>query len=68
MRKPDWETAPFWADFLAQDNDGGWWWFEERPQLGEVVWWAESGNCCHSRNDDWRSTLEERPTRKEAEE
>jgi hypothetical protein len=29
--KPDWKDAPEWAAFVAQDADGDWYWFEERP-------------------------------------
>ena len=24
MLKPDWKTAPSWAQYLAQDPNGGW--------------------------------------------
>ena len=26
--KPDWEDAPDWANWLAQDMDGEWYWYE----------------------------------------
>lgn len=29
--KPDWKDAPVQANFIAQDGDGSWWWFADKP-------------------------------------
>ena len=36
MSKPSWETAPRWANWLAQDGDGFWNWYRSKPA------WAKS--------------------------
>lgn len=33
--KPDWCTAPGWARWLAQDRDGGWTWYSDKPAIDE---------------------------------
>jgi hypothetical protein len=30
--KPDWKDAPDWANHLAQDGNGGWWWYKNKPE------------------------------------
>jgi len=65
--KPDWSTAPEWARYLAQDEDGEWCWFQNKPNEGHAAWWFSGGECCCASISDWRDTLEERPVN-EAEE
>ena len=36
--KPNWEDAPKWAQFLAQDKDGQFWWYKEAPSLRNGYW------------------------------
>jgi len=65
MSKPSWIDAPEWANYLAQDADGQWYWFEDKPELkrGLALWINRSGVAkkAEVRNVDWRSTLEQRP-------
>lgn len=34
--KPEWITAPAWGTCLAQDPDGEWYWYENRPHWNHV--------------------------------
>lgn len=73
MDKPDWKDAPDWAMWLAQDNDGRWFWWGEKPVVTgghEDFWMPEDPNpdakFCRSGKDgkppiDWTKTLEPRP-------
>lgn len=58
-----WDDAPAWAQWLAQDEDGSWWWYEQRPELARGFWnppgagkheyiWAEMPFT-----DDWENSL-----------
>lgn len=31
--KPNWNDAPEWANYLAQDKTGRWWWFKDEPVI-----------------------------------
>ena len=60
--KPDWNDAPEWANYVAQDADGTWWWYEKEPSLGEWGWVtsrgvAEEATC----SEEWDKSLEPRP-------
>ena len=67
INRPSWEGAPEWAQWLAQDEDGEWYWFEQKPTKGDSCWakpdamlaLAESG--IRPSGHDWRDTLEPRP-------
>ena len=66
--KPDWGSAPEWAGWLAQDENGEWWWHEVRPALvigsGEWVSDDQAGIALAGVTEvvgDWRETLEQRP-------
>jgi len=64
--KPDWKDAPLWAKWLAQDKDGSWCWFAEKPLCDELdEMWSNPGNSKYSevvtKNDAWQSTIEARP-------
>ena len=63
MIKPDWNNAPEWAEYLAQDHDGIWYWYETKPYPGSTGRWRVAGGLCSyaSHNSDWEGTLEERP-------
>lgn len=44
MSRPDWKDAPEWANWVAQDGDGEWWWFQNKPTLyHNDVWRADGG-------------------------
>ena len=39
MNKPNWEDAPAWANFVAQDHDNTWWWYETKPTYDDYGSW-----------------------------
>lgn len=43
MSKPDWESAPKWANYHAIDADGSAWWHSNRPTWNEVdgIWLSD---------------------------
>lgn len=44
--KPSWFTAPRWANFLAQDNNGDWFWYEYMPTIRHNnKYWTEDIVC-----------------------
>ena len=63
--KPDWRGAPGWASWLAQDEDGSWWWYEEKPRASFCVWVPADSKRKRAFNpkncDGWENTLEQRP-------
>jgi hypothetical protein len=70
--KPDWNDAPEWAMWLAQDEPGTWmdhFWvfFESKPEKMSNGWIDHSANGrwlqtkVVAKNQDWRNTLEARP-------
>ena len=58
---------PDWATHIAQDQDGMWTFFENKPQYGsmrETYWWDPThGKFRYAYSDapntDWKSTLRE---------
>lgn len=73
MDKPDWNSAPDWARWLAMDQSGVWCWFVGEPYRGSSVWLPddkENGDgdtfdyidgMSHDYPIDWIETLETRP-------
>lgn len=65
MTKPNWNDAPEWAQWLAQDYVGRWMWHEEKPYTKEYIWYTPlrcySANTDDEINENWQSTLEQRP-------
>lgn len=66
--KPDWNDAPQWAQWLAQDENGRWYWFEDEPELRAVSFWPRTdftgfrpASPIGDIDGDWRGTLEQRP-------
>lgn len=63
MSKPNWEDAPFWAEYLSQDENGAWYWFENEPlrnRSGE--WVCMEGDCMPAASGtEWAETLEKTP-------
>ena len=60
MLKPDWKTAPSWAQYLAQDPNGGWWWFEVAPRPASMGWIVcQLGTRCERATipGEWRKSL-----------
>jgi hypothetical protein len=71
INKPSWDDAPEWAQWLAQDKDGEWCFYPEKPEQSGTMWindepkngiWVDVH--CTGRipaGQDWRETLEPRP-------
>lgn len=66
MKKPSWENAPFWAEWLAQNYNGEWHWYELMPKQGIDGWFTVSLTEYRDkakdgkRNAAWWKTLEAR--------
>lgn len=46
-KPPSFDTAPEWGMWLAQDEDGDWWWFSNKPTLCSMpddgaLYWART--------------------------
>src|SRR6056297_3729034 len=37
-KKPSWDDAPDWANWLAQDDEGQWFWYQHCPTCKDGVW------------------------------
>lgn len=65
MTKPNWNDAPEWAQWLAQDFNGDWCWYEEMPMSDDKIEkWLSLGKTwqkLYSYNSNWKQTLEKRP-------
>lgn len=66
--KPNWKKAPEWAKWLAQDHDGSWYWYADKPTpatSGSGVWVRATTLSKQQKyiehGDDWSLTLEKRP-------
>jgi hypothetical protein len=63
--KPDWSTAPDFANYAATDKNGRCFWYEEKPELRIDCWVPAGGDYEECTTVmDWRDTLEERPVHK----
>lgn len=72
QNKPSWKDVPEWAEWLAQDEDGRWFSYADKPSFGRASWCIEgtgdnelvgSGELL----GDWRDTIEKRPEQAEFE-
>jgi hypothetical protein len=67
MSKPDWNDAPEWAQWMAQDKGGEWYWYEHKPKLmharHEVDYSVRSESRCQLAREipGWDKTVERRP-------
>lgn len=72
MSKPDWKDAPEGFEFLAQDGDGEWFWWIEKPYPDyKCGYWMSdfktndcrqaSPDCLNLNIEGWHETLEHRP-------
>lgn len=64
--KPDWDHAPDWANYLAQNASGNWHWFQEKPVWINGLHWLPKdfykGNIARAYETICPSqSLEERP-------
>ena len=61
---PSWDDAPEWARYLAQDKDGTWWWYEEKPRPLDGFWWSDTGlveeACAQTPSSNWKYSLQQR--------
>lgn len=72
--KPDWSDAPIFYNFLAQDYDGTWWWYAEKPHFNNSSKkWAISSNekavyskVVSERHIDYDTYIEQRPIKEAA--
>jgi len=70
--KPSWLDAdvPEWANYLAQDRDGLWFWYSDKPvkDIANSFWLAFIGQThgagFRKPNENWQDTLEQRPEEK----
>lgn len=65
--KPDWSTAPKWAQWWARDKCGASWWFSQAPFTHSRrpewvgVWEMQCDKVDLEDVPDWKSTLTKRP-------
>ena len=62
--RPSWDTAPEWANYLAQDSCGRWYWYETLPKVNEdnCEWHKEPlSEMCQATVSSWEATLQQRP-------
>jgi len=38
MSNPDWDKAPIWANWVAQDESGEWYWYKDKPKWHDFFW------------------------------
>lgn len=61
---PPWSEAPPWAMWLAQDENGSWFWYSEKP-IEKPDMFDSGGKislCKYTDpNPNWKTTLEKRP-------
>jgi len=63
MDRPDWATAPSYAEYAAQSRNGIWHWFDRLPKIYGLSWQADyDSRYCRALagkpNPDWAETLE----------
>jgi hypothetical protein len=62
--KPNWKDLPKEAKYIAQDKNGDWFWFDNKPTIKETVgeWRVTEGKCVliPTLVNGWVDTLEER--------
>lgn len=62
--KPSWSEAPKWAMWLAQNDDGQWWWYQNKPIFApEMGYFCPDGGLSAEATyaNGWEDTLEKRP-------
>jgi hypothetical protein len=63
----NWDDAPSWANWTAQDDDGEWWWYEFEPETDDSGFYSSEGMEDKSKNQsefipEWKTTCEKRPS------
>lgn len=63
--KPDWDQAPAWAEYAAQDASGDWHWYMNKPSLDLGYWSLNDVSQKFERvkhfRTTWKDSLQERP-------
>lgn len=62
---PNWDDAPDWAKWLAQDQNSAWHWYESKP-ISTVYDWKNANDEHYTyapvfESDSWRKSLQQRP-------
>ena len=62
----NWAPLPVWAQYIAQNENGVWWWFPERPEILYDAWTRRNGGripeeYAPSYSGPWWESLVERP-------
>jgi len=62
--KPSWDDAPYWANYLAMDEDGSWYWYSIEPVPNDLgQWMTYEGKAAKAANSfDWQESKEQKPT------
>jgi hypothetical protein len=58
--RPNWDDAPYWANWLACDKYSGWHWHKNKPFIDVSGW--ESDYKFLTSNENWKETLQQRPS------
>jgi hypothetical protein len=68
LNQPNWDDAPEWANWVAQDFNGAWHWFKNKPLAGNHKGWTngywgykEQRNSPVLESIEWQQTLQQRP-------
>jgi len=59
--KPDWSSAPSWANFLTMDEDGTYVWWAEEPEPKGNNWVGGKYFIADPKWVSWTESLERRP-------
>lgn len=59
--EPNWDDAPEWANWLAQNSNGQWKWFRCNPYKNNDNWYSTHNSANASESTNWQQTLQERP-------
>jgi hypothetical protein len=66
MTKPNWDMAPPWANYVAQNEDGRWYWYQIKPApVHEARAWGTIGRretVWPTTVTNWLETVAPRPT------
>lgn len=65
MNKPNWNDAPEWASYYAENEDGTRHWYENEPLKCYAGWglgvgYGRTERICLQKHD-WSDSLQERP-------
>lgn len=69
MTAIDWSSAPEWARWAAQDSNGTWWWYSQKPDRLELAWipkainesWTQIERADVRSTQHWMISLTKRP-------